>query len=180
MGGIKRSLLAAGLLATTSTKTTSAYLFPAPSGAGLSSVATSRNIEDRKSSVCRLHGSPSPRMSTRSPAAEGTEASVPTQARGAADLVSSASGAQLASSLIFPSITRQPRPGIIARDGTEDLGMRERDDGKSPDFEVNLGKVISTLREDYPRIFFDPPAFDIFTEEIELRDPVRRKACFSV
>ncbi|CAM9131782.1 unnamed protein product [Ectocarpus sp. 12 AP-2014] len=171
MGGIKRSLLAAGLLATTSTKTTSAYLFPAPSGAGLSSVATSRNIEDRKSSVCRLHGSPSPRMSTMSPAAEGTEASAPTQASRAADLVSSASGAQLASSLIFPSITRQPRPGIIARDGTEDLGMRERDDGKSPDFEVNLGKVISTLREDYPRIFFDPPAFDIFTEEIELRDP---------
>lgn len=172
MGGIKRSLLAAGLLATTTTKT-SAYLFPAPSGAGLSSVATSRNIEDRKSSACRRHGSPSPRMSTMSPAAESTEASATTQARGA-DLVSSASGAQLASSLIFPSITRQPRPGIIARDGTEDLGMRERDDGKSPDFEVNLGKVISTLREDYPRIFFDPPSFDIFTEEIELRDPVRK------
>ncbi|CAN0125392.1 unnamed protein product, partial [Ectocarpus fasciculatus] len=172
MGGIKRSLLAAGLLATTNT---SAYLFPAPSGAGLSSVATSRNIEDRKSSVSRRHGggSPSPRMSTMSPAAaESTEASsAPAQARGAADLVSSASGAQLASSLIFPSITRQPRPGIIARDGTQDLGMRERDDGKSPDFEVNLGKVISTLREDYPRIFFDPPSFDIYTEEIELRDP---------
>lgn len=51
--------------------------------------------------------------------------------------------------------------------------MRERDDGKSPDFEVNLGRVISTLREDYPRILTDPPSFDIFTDEIELRDPVR-------
>ncbi|CAN0365199.1 unnamed protein product, partial [Scytosiphon promiscuus] len=50
--------------------------------------------------------------------------------------------------------------------------QRERDDGKSPDFEVNLGKVISTLREDYPRILDEPPEFDIFTDEIELRDPV--------
>ena len=90
--------------------------------------------------------------------------------------MSSASGAQLASSLIWKSVTRQPPPtrqGIIPRDGTRDDGKRERDDGKSPDFEVNLGKVISTLREDYPRIFFDPPSFDIYTEEIELRDPVR-------
>eukprot|EP00903_Cladosiphon_okamuranus_P016636 g15344.t1 len=90
------------------------------------------------------------------------------------NIISSASGAQLASSLIWKSVTRQPPParqGIIPRDGTRDDGRRERDDGKSPDFEVNLGKVISTLREDYPRIFFDPPSFDIYTEEIELRDP---------
>lgn len=57
--------------------------------------------------------------------------------------------------------------------GTRDNGRRVRDDGKSPNFEVNLGRVISTLREDYPRILFDPPSFDIYTEEIELRDPVR-------
>lgn len=102
-------------------------------------------------------------------------AEAPSQA-GANDLISSASGAQLASSLIWKSVTRQPPParqGIVPRDGTRDDGKRERDDGKSPDFEVNLGKVISTLREDYPRIFFDSPSFDIFTEEIELRDPVR-------
>lgn len=99
-----------------------------------------------------------------------------TRQSGPIDNISSASGAQLASSLIWKSVTRQPPPtrqGIIPRDGTRDDGQRERDDGKSPDFEVNLGKVISTLREDYPRIFFDPPSFDIYTEEIELRDPVR-------
>lgn len=76
-------------------------------------------------------------------------------------------------STVFPSVARSPQPGIIARDGTRDYGARERDDGKSPDFEVNLGKVISTLRADYPRILSEPPSFDIFTEEIELRDPVR-------
>lgn len=37
--------------------------------------------------------------------------------------------------------------------------------------------MISTLREDYPRIFFDPPSFDIYTEEIELRDPVSFVLC---
>lgn len=98
-----------------------------------------------------------------------------TAAAAAVDMISSASGAQLASSLIWKSVTRQPPParqGIVPRDGTRDTGKWERDDGKSPDFEVNLGKVISTLREDYPRIFFDPPSFDIYTEEIELRDPV--------
>lgn len=81
------------------------------------------------------------------------------------------------SNFIWPSITRSPRPaGVIEEVGTglRDGGRRERDDGKSPDFEVNLGRVISTLREDYPRILFDPPVFDIFTEEIELRDPVRK------
>lgn len=178
MGGIKRSLLAAGLLATTS----SAYLFPAPSGSSLASTSTSRAIADRKSSISsrQASGSPSPRMSTMSPSSEQQQDTVPAQAGdvagatalAAGELISSASAAQLASSLIFPSVTRQPRPGIIARDGTRDDGKRERDDGKSPDFEVNLGKVISTLREDYPRILCEPPEFDIFTDEIELRDPV--------
>ncbi|CAM9842349.1 unnamed protein product, partial [Scytosiphon promiscuus] len=183
MGGIKRNLLAAGLLATTS----SAYLFPPPSGAGLSSTSTSRAIADRKSTISsrQASGAPSPRMSTMSPSSEQQQENVATvqagRAGGAAaaaaaavaagELVSSASAAQLASSLIFPSVTKQPRPGIVARDGTRDDGQRERDDGKSPDFEVNLGKVISTLREDYPRILDEPPEFDIFTDEIELRDP---------
>lgn len=202
MGGFKRSLVAAGLAGLTTTaapSSCSAYLFPAPSGlgSGLSSTSTSRAIADRKSSISsrRQHSgsTPSPRMSTMSPSASSSSSTSSTSQQqqqrqqqeqvlaaaaggSSADLINTASGAQLASSLIFPAVTRQPppqpRPGIIARDGTRDDGKRERDDGKSPDFEVNLGKVISTLREDYPRIFFDPPSFDIYTEEIELRDPV--------
>ncbi|CAM9300223.1 unnamed protein product, partial [Discosporangium mesarthrocarpum] len=58
--------------------------------------------------------------------------------------------------------------------GSTNGGVKQRprrDDGRSPDFEINLGKVIDTLRRDYPRIFSDPPDFDIYTADVVLRDP---------
>lgn len=172
MGGFKRSLLAAGLLATGAT----GYLFPVPSPSSLSTTCTGQAIAARQARHSSLsspahHNSPPPRMSSvATPPSEQTARRVST---GASSLSSAAGSFQ--QSTIYPSVTRSPRPGIVARDGTRDDGKRERDDGKSPDFEVNLGRVISTLREDYPRIFFDSPSFDIFTDEIELRDPVSNK-----
>lgn len=177
MGGFKRSLLAAGLMASGATS----YLFPVPPPSSLSTTSTGQAIAARQakhSLAAATHGaSPPPRMGTA--AMPRSEQATRRTAPGASSLsssnLSSSSSSGVAEPIaVFPSVTRSPRPGIVARDGTRDDGRRERDDGKSPDFEVNLGRVISTLREDYPRILTDPPSFDIFTDEIELRDPVRR------
>lgn len=64
MGGFKRSLVAAGLLATT----TSGYLFSAPSGS-LATTSTSRALGERQSTISR-RSAPSPRMSTMSPSSD--------------------------------------------------------------------------------------------------------------
>jgi len=39
------------------------------------------------------------------------------------------------------------------------------------DFELNLGKVIDTLNKNYPHLFYEAPNYDIYTAEIEVRDP---------
>ena len=176
MGGFKRSLLAAGLMASGATS----YLFPVPPPSSLSTTSTGQAIAARQAkhslAAASQGASPLPRRGTA--AMPRSEQAMRRTAPGASSLSSSSSSTSVAEPIaVFPSVTRSPRPGIVARDGTRDDGRRERDDGKSPDFEVNLGRVISTLREDYPRILTDPPSFDIFTDEIELRDPVRRKVC---
>lgn len=103
------------------------------------------------------HGSPSPRVTTASPSERRT--------------VSPTSRESLWN--VDPVVSRLPQPGLTPT-GVQPNEKRgeARTDGRSPDFEVNLGRVISTLRNDYPRLFFDAPSFDIFTEDIELRDPV--------
>ena len=42
---------------------------------------------------------------------------------------------------------------------------------RSDDFEPNLGKVIETLKKDYPLIFFKPLDYDIYIDDIEVSDP---------
>jgi hypothetical protein len=42
---------------------------------------------------------------------------------------------------------------------------------RDPDFQANLGKIISTLNADLPYIFVHEPDMSIFTPELELRDP---------
>lgn len=103
------------------------------------------------------HGSPSPRMTTAPPSE--TRTVLPTSRERLWDVDS--------------VVSRLPQPGLTPT-GVQPNEKRgeARTDGRSPDFEVNLGRVISTLRNDYPRLFFDAPSFDIFTEDIELRDPV--------
>lgn len=42
---------------------------------------------------------------------------------------------------------------------------------RSDDFEPNLGKVIDTLKKDYPLIFLKPLDYDIYIDDIEVSDP---------
>ncbi len=42
---------------------------------------------------------------------------------------------------------------------------------RSDDFEPNLGKVIDTLKKDYPLIFYKPLDYDIYIDDIEVSDP---------
>jgi len=42
--------------------------------------------------------------------------------------------------------------------------------GRPSEFELNQGRVIDTLRYDYPRLFVDKPDLSIFREDVELRD----------
>ncbi|CAM9702165.1 unnamed protein product, partial [Choristocarpus tenellus] len=58
----------------------------------------------------------------------------------------------------------------LAENGVRDR-RRKLDDGRGPDFEINLGKVIESLRQDFPLFFLEPPNFDIYTKEIVLCDP---------
>lgn len=157
MGGFKRSLLAAGLLATTGVDPADAYLFSVPSPSLVANSMAARRAERNDA----IQSPPSPRMATTSPSETARRPS-----NGSGVVV----GGSPPSVIIDSVVSRSPPvAGMLPEVEGE---KRERDDGKSPDFEVNLGKVISVLREDYPRIFFDAPSFDIFTDEIELRDPV--------
>lgn len=47
------------------------------------------------------------------------------------------------------------------------------------EFNMNVGRVIDTLRRDYPRIFFEPLDYDIYSPDLELRDPVRITFCLA-
>ncbi|CAM9428806.1 unnamed protein product [Choristocarpus tenellus] len=79
---------------------------------------------------------------------------------------------------VFTSFARSPsfgvyegETGLIHTRGPPSGRGKGRIDGRSEDFEVNLGKVMDTLRQDYPRIFYDPLDFDIYTPDITVHDP---------
>lgn len=48
----------------------------------------------------------------------------------------------------------------------------EKDKREEADFNRNVGKVVDTLRESYQHIFDEPLDFDIYTPDLQLRDPV--------
>lgn len=152
--------MAAGLLATTGVDLAAdAYFFSVPSP----SLVANNMAARRAVRTDAIQPSPSPRMATMSPPETASRLS-----SGSGVVVGGGSPPGV---IIDSVVSRSPLVAGVLPAGVESA-KRGRDDGKSPDFEVNLGKVISVLREDYPRIFFDAPSFDIFTDEIELRDPV--------
>ena len=50
---------------------------------------------------------------------------------------------------------------------------KERGGTEEADYNRNVGKVVDTLTKDYPRMFDEPLDFDIYTPELQMRDPVR-------
>eukprot|EP00903_Cladosiphon_okamuranus_P013548 g12620.t1 len=79
------------------------------------------------------------------------------------------SAARQASKGLFPSVARTPLPpGEGVYEGEKNV---EKDKKEESDFNRGVGKVISTLRADYPIIFDEPMDFDIYTPDLQLRDP---------
>lgn len=75
----------------------------------------------------------------------------------------------LMSRAVFPSVSRTPLfPG-----GVYEGEKKERGDTEEADYNRNVGKVVDTLTRDYPRMFDEPLDFDIYTPELQMRDPVR-------
>lgn len=68
---------------------------------------------------------------------------------------------------VLGSVARTPVPP-----GYEGGKKQMKDGGDEADFNLNLGKVIDTLKRDYPRMFEEPLEFEIYTPDIQLRDPV--------
>lgn len=166
-------VLATGLLAVTTITCAGAFVVPVPSlveNTGKVIAARRANRAAHSSSF------PLPRMAIASPPpSEAISASSP--ASSSSGRVTAARPPRHADSVISraPAAERLGAPGNDVGKGDGERRL----DGKGPDFEVNLGRVISTLRADYPRIFLDAPSFDIFTDEIELRDPVRSLSRYS-
>lgn len=68
---------------------------------------------------------------------------------------------------VLGSVARTPVPP-----GYEGGKKQREDGGDEADFNLNVGKVIDTLKRDYPRMFEEPLDFEIYTPDIQLRDPV--------
>lgn len=79
------------------------------------------------------------------------------------------SAARQASKGLFPSVARTPLP---PGGGVYEGEKNEKEKREESDFNRGVGKVISTLREDYPVMFEEPLDFDIYTPDLQLRDPV--------
>lgn len=79
------------------------------------------------------------------------------------------SAARQASKGLFPSVARTPLP---PGGGVYEGEKNEREKREESDFNRGVGKVISTLRENYPVMFDEPLDFDIYTPDLQLRDPV--------
>lgn len=71
----------------------------------------------------------------------------------------------------FASVARTPMPPGYEGEKKE----RGDSDEDLADFNRNVGKVIEALRTDYPRMFFDALNFEIYTDDLELIDPVRER-----
>jgi len=78
--------------------------------------------------------------------------------------------ARQASRGVFPSVARTPLP---PGDGVYEGEKNEKEKREELDFNRNVGKVISTLRSDYPHMFDEPLDFSVYTPDLQLRDPVR-------
>lgn len=76
--------------------------------------------------------------------------------------------AETMSQAMFPSISRTPLPPGGVYEGEK----KERGNTEEGDFNRNVGKVVDTLKRDYPRMFTEPLDFDIYTPDLQLRDPV--------
>lgn len=55
----------------------------------------------------------------------------------------------------------------------------EKEKREQAEFNTNLGKVIDTLREDYATMLDEPLNFEIYTPDLQLRDPVSAR-CIGV
>ncbi|CAB1098526.1 unnamed protein product [Ectocarpus sp. CCAP 1310/34] len=75
--------------------------------------------------------------------------------------------ASQASQGVFPSVARSPMPAGEIYEGEK----KEKEKREQAEFNTNLGKVIDTLREDYPTMLDEPLNFDIYTPDLQLRDP---------
>lgn len=82
--------------------------------------------------------------------------------------------ARQASEGCFPSVARTPLP---PGGGIYEGEKNEKEKKEESDFNRGVGKVISTLRADYPIMFDEPPDFDIYTPDLQLRDPVSFSSC---
>lgn len=78
--------------------------------------------------------------------------------------------ARRASRRVFPSVARTPLP---QGEGVYEGEKNEKEKREELDFNRRVGKVISTLRADYPHIFDEPLDFSVYTPDLQLRDPVR-------
>lgn len=85
------------------------------------------------------------------------------------------SAAMQASHGAFPSLARSPLPPPGG--GVYEGEKNEKDKREEADFNRNVGKVVDTLRDTYQHIFDEPLDFDIYTPDLQLRDPVSLASC---
>lgn len=69
------------------------------------------------------------------------------------------------------SVARTPMPP--GYEGEKVGRSSQGSDDDMAEFNRNVGKVIETLRHDYSRMFVEELDFDIYTEDLQLIDPVR-------
>lgn len=72
---------------------------------------------------------------------------------------------------VFPSVARTPLPPG-GGNGVYEGEKNEKEKKEESDFNRGVGKVIDTLRIDYPTLLDEPLDFDIYTPDVQLRDPV--------
>lgn len=72
---------------------------------------------------------------------------------------------------VFPSVARTPIPPG-GGNGIYEGEKNEKEKKEESDFNRGVGKVIDTLRRDYPTLLDEPLDFDIYTPDVQLRDPV--------
>ncbi|KAG5187797.1 hypothetical protein JKP88DRAFT_260237 [Tribonema minus] len=76
------------------------------------------------------------------------------------------------SNLSFSSVARTESSLLEELKRREVFGMPPPPNGnRNPDFEPNLGKVIDTLRSDYPELLNEPLDYSIYTDDITVKDP---------
>lgn len=82
------------------------------------------------------------------------------------------------SRIVLASVAESTKPA--GYEGEFSKQRRNDDEEGLQEFNMNVGRVIDTLRRDYPRMFFEPLDYDIYSPDLELRDPVRMSYCLAV